>query len=918
MLHPTADASSQPAPAIPSHPFVWGVGIESSTLPHLDVDQFEWTGHNAVWRDDLTRVAEEMGIGTLRYAIPWHYIEPERGRFDWSIADERIEACNELGLSLMLDVMHFGTPRWLGQAVGDPEFPESLERLAGAMAERYRGRVGAWCPINEPLVTSLFSGDFGFWPPHGRKWRGYMPVLSRIAVACSRAMRAIRSGDPSTPIFICDAADHFQTRDPSLQAECTLRNLRRFLLLDLIAGRVDAAHPLREWVTAYGMSELDLDWFRAHPQRPDLIGLDYYPHSDWQLERGHHEAVRQRRADTPIGLYGLAQAYFASYGLPMMVTETSIEGKPINREVWLERLVEDTARLREEGVPLVGLIWWPAFDHMDWDGALTHRVGKLHEVGLYKLVRQTDGTLRRTRTPLADAFAKLAADGDDAVGPLADVGRPVETAGDQLPPLADWVHGVAAGDRPQAKLGEVTGADSAALIERDGQATPMSATTRGVNGNRNGGNGHADGDGHVGNGRMKHAAASVARRGGRDGTGRYGIVVFSHLRWGFVWQRPQQYLSRFAKKHPVLFVEEPMFDLGEGSEPRIELHAVMPNVTVACPHGPTSWASDPTLPNRLRELAHEALDRVNGDGRFDRPLLWYYSPMDAAWTLGHFDHRGIVYDCMDELSQFTGAPKQLLDQERRLMDHSDVVFTGGYELWTRKSKAHVNAHFFGCGVEVSHFNQAMDPATPIPPDIDFLDRPILGWFGVIDERVDYRLVGEMARLRPDWSFAMIGPVVKVDPATLPHAPNLYWLGGRDYQQLPAYCKAFDVCMMCFAINDATQYINPTKALEYFATGRPVISTPVRDVVRQWSDLVDIADTAEAFVAAAERAMQTPDQARVTRGLEIANKMSWEHNIEQMQRLIDEAISGDDLRSERKIIGLDKLVETYEYVPTRGS
>ena len=891
-----------------TRPFIWGVGVESSTLPHLDVDQFEWTQHNSVWHDDLKRIAQEVGLHHLRYAIPWHYIEPEPGRYDWSVADERIAACGELGLELMLDVMHFGVPRWLGQAVGDALFPESLERLAGAMGERYRGRIAMWCPVNEPLVTSLFSGDFGFWPPHGRKWRGYMPVLTRVAMATSRAMRALRRADPATPIFICDAADHFQTDDESLIAEATLRNLRRFLLLDLIGGRVDATHPLREWVTAYGMSELDLDWFRMHPQRPDVIGLDYYPHSDWRLERGHRDSVRQRRAEAPVGLYGVAGAYWERYALPMLVTETSIEGKPINREVWLERLVDDARRLRSEGVPLTGLIWWPAFDHMDWDGALTHRVGKLHEVGLFKLVRSGEGTLKRVKTPLATAYAKLAAGGDAAVGELGDWAMPMETSEEQLPPLAEWVRGVAdagnvggvggaaTADHGRLSLGEVTGGRLAA-VTRDGD-------------------GQSDGDGD-GDGRAGSRMERSVRRGRADDS-RYGILVFSHLRWGFVWQRPQQYLSRFARRHPVLFVEEPVFDAGPDAEPRVELHAVMPGVTVACPHGPSSWADDPDLADDLCRLTRSALERVNGEGAFDRPLLWYYSPMDASWTLGQFENRGIVYDCMDELSQFTGAPPQLVAHERRLMEHADVVFTGGYELWTRKSEQHGNAHFFGCGVEADHFGQAMDNDTPVPPDIDFMDRPILGWFGVIDERVDYRLVGEVARLRPDWSVAMIGPVVKVDPSVLPHAPNLYWLGPRDYSVLPAYCKAFDVCMMCFALNDATQYINPTKALEYLATGRPVLSTPVRDVVRQWSDLVEIADTPEAFAEAADRLLRERDGERIERGLAKAREMSWEANVARMEAIIDEAITLADRPSTRPVPAPAAGERVLSYAATQGS
>src|SRR6185503_11756749 len=225
---------------------------------------------------------------------------------------------------------------------------------------------------------------------------------------------------------------------------------------------------------------------------------------------------------------------------------------------------------------------------------------------------------------------------------------------------------------------------------------------------------------------------------------------------------------------------------------------------------------------------------------------------------------------------------------------------------------------FGCGVEYSHFAKAQDPATTIPPDIDFMARPILGWFGVVDERVDYAMVGEMARMRPDWSFAMVGPVVKVDPNLLPHAPNLYWMGGRDYQQLPNYCRAFDVNMMCFAINAATQYINPTKALEYMATGKPIVSTPVKDVLRQYSNLVSIAKNAEEFVAAAQRALENPDREQIARGVELAKQCSWESTVAKMQTLIKEAINNPQCRSKRKIEPLAEAELEYQYMATQGS
>jgi beta-glucosidase/6-phospho-beta-glucosidase/beta-galactosidase/glycosyltransferase involved in cell wall biosynthesis len=863
-----------------STPFVWGVGIECSFLPHLNVDQFEWTQHNRFWRDDFKMIREHLGVTHMRYALPWHQIETKPGVYDWSLADERMAYCQELGIELMMDVMHFGTPTWLPQAVGDPQFPESLERFTVALVERYRHQVKTWCPFNEPLVSALFSGDFGFWPPFGRKWRGYMPVLSRIVQGVHRSIAAIRRVHPEATVLLCDALENFQSKAPDLQNEVAMRNMRRFVVLDLLAGRVDHYHPLFAWLTGFGFSELDLDYLRRQPQLPDVIGIDYYPHSDWQLET-HRGSIRQRRADSPLGIYTLGRAVYDRYGLPIMVTETSIEGPPIAREMWLQTMTDQIRQLRDDGVPMAGLIWWPVFDQLDWDGALTHRVGKIHRVGLFTLNKQADGTLKRSATPLAKIYRDMAAAGDEHVGTLGELSIPAQPDDPQLAPLYN---------------------DAAEFLS---PATYEARHSNGAsNGAAHGGQKHAvkqklskdSVSGLAVNPELAGDAMSDASSADKKSTDRYGILVFSHLRWGFVWQRPQQYLSRFARFHPVLFVEEPFFDLPDGCEPRLDFHRVLPNVSVITPHCSSEMAKDLSLPQRLREWVKQGLEIVNQNGAFDQPLLWYYSPMDSAWSLGHFPNRGVVYDCMDELSQFTGAPKELVENERRLMDHADVVFTGGYELWTKKSAVHPNAHFYGCGVEFDHFNQAQNADTSIPPDIDFLPRPILGWFGVVDERVDYHLLAEVARLRPDWSIAIVGPVVKVDPNLLPHAPNLHWLGSRDYSVLPNYCRAFDVCMMAFAINKATEFINPTKALEYLATGKPVVSTAVKDVVRQYSDLVEIATSPQDFIRKAEQLLDNPRPDRIEQGLALARKMSWEGHVTSMRNNIKQAIENNNRRS----------------------
>jgi glycosyltransferase involved in cell wall biosynthesis len=525
-------------------------------------------------------------------------------------------------------------------------------------------------------------------------------------------------------------------------------------------------------------------------------------------------------------------------------------------------------------------------DQIDWDGALTHRVGKIHDVGIYNLRREKDGTLTRHATPLAGRFAKIVRSGE-AVGKLNRLSIPYVQEDQGLP------------IESESSIGRLT--------------PSIPQTARGPGGRSNGAGKNLPSSAPV------SAAAPIPADTEVKQTDRYGIVVFSHLRWGFVWQRPQQFLSRFARKHKILFVEEPFFNLPAGAEPRLDFHKVMPNVTVICPRLSPAWRTNRQLPSLLRNLTRDGIKALNDGGEFDRPLLWYYSPMDSAWSLGHIPNRGIVYDCMDELSQFTGAPKSLVENEARLMQFADIVFTGGYELAGKKRAQHSNVHPFGCGVDFEHFAKASIAATPIPPDIDFMQRPILGWFGVVDERVDYPLLAEMARLRPGWSFAMVGPVVKIDPNLLPHAPNLYWLGGRDYQQLPNYCRAFDVNMMCFAINAATQFINPTKGLEYMATGKPVVSTPVRDVVRQWAEVVRIARTADEFIAAAEEALAAgPNDECVRRGIELARKSGWESTVESMQKLIRDAISSPARQSARPIEPPGEGNIEFAYAATQGS
>jgi len=275
-------------------------------------------------------------------------------------------------------------------------------------------------------------------------------------------------------------------------------------------------------------------------------------------------------------------------------------------------------------------------------------------------------------------------------------------------------------------------------------------------------------------------------------------------------------------------------------------------------------------------------------GTFDSAVQWFYTPLPAPTMLGAFGEVGVVYDCMDELSQFRFAPPELIDAESMLLRHADVVFTGGRKLFESKSRHHPNVHFFGCGVDADHFAKARLESTPIPSELRDLPRPILGYFGVIDERLDYALIDRLAESFEHGSIVFVGPVVKVDPAELPKQPNIHWLGQRSYERLPEYVKGFDVCLMPFALNSATEYINPTKTLEYMAAGKPIVSTPVSDVVRNFTPIVEVA-TSNEFVYAVSTALQM-EGSRLEAGIARARCSTWESTVAEMNRLIASAIS----------------------------
>ncbi|HZR79916.1 MAG TPA: glycosyltransferase [Candidatus Binatia bacterium] len=364
------------------------------------------------------------------------------------------------------------------------------------------------------------------------------------------------------------------------------------------------------------------------------------------------------------------------------------------------------------------------------------------------------------------------------------------------------------------------------------------------------------------------------------------IVVHCHLRWSGIWQRPQQTHSRLARRRPVTFVEEPIE--GDGA-PRLDIAPTDDGVVVVRPHLARSRKGG----ERAREAAVADMLRAAGRGcladRLRDAVHWLYTPQMEPHVDAVGSPAAIVYDCMDELSQFLHAPRDLAARERRLLARADVVFTGGPALYEAKCALHDNTHLFPCGVDFEHFNAAASGRVAPPDDLRALPAPRLGYVGAIDERLDYELIGEIAGAHPDWSLVLIGPIVKVDPAVLPRRPNVHVLGPRPYAELPAYIAGFDVCLMPFALNRATDFINPTKTLEYLASGKPVASTPIRDVARHFSDVVDVAPR-DRWIATLEALVGGGAARDAAAGLERARRASWDTTVARMESLVDEAVS----------------------------
>jgi glycosyltransferase involved in cell wall biosynthesis len=385
---------------------------------------------------------------------------------------------------------------------------------------------------------------------------------------------------------------------------------------------------------------------------------------------------------------------------------------------------------------------------------------------------------------------------------------------------------------------------------------------------------------------MKHQAAQT-------------LIVFSHLRWDSIKQRPHHLLSRLSLKYPVLFIEEPIpyskKEYGTAQLDKVEKHV---------------WRLQLKVDWEDTALIHKLISKTAKSFLKDAPLLWFYSPSFIDWAT-NIEPALTIFDCMDELSQFKGATQKIKLQEQQLLKKVDLVFTGGKSLFESKRKHHGNVHCFPSSVERDHFAQAFKVDTPVAPELAHITGPVVGYYGAIDERIDQRLLQATAQALPHNSFVMIGPVVKITEADLAKAPNIFYLGQKPYAKLPNFLKGFDVAMMPFALNEATEFISPTKTLEYMAAHKPIVSTPITDVVRDYSEIVKISSDSATFAASIEtflRETSAEKYLRIEKERQILAQTSWDNTANTMAYLIEQELETklSSLTLESDSISMDSL------------
>jgi beta-glucosidase len=407
--------------------FFWASGIEDTFITHpwpstgRTLDEYELTGHYDRWREDLDRFSE-IGVRVVRYGIPWHRVNPAPGMWDWSFADATFDHLQELGIQPIVDLVHYGLPPWIDGAYLNPDFPRFMAEYAGRVAERYKGRIHCYTPLNEPRVTAWYCGKLGWWPPGKRGWGGFLAVMAGVCAGIVSTVQRLREVDPDILIVHVDATDLYESADPGLQDEVAKRQEIVFLALDMVSGRIKDGHSLFPWILKNGVKPAHLEGFQNSALDLPMIGINLYPlFSRKVLVRSNRGLrIRMPYADATI-IDRLAELYWNRYQAPLIISETASEGSLRKRQAWLHDSVEAVRRTRARGIPLVGYTWWPLFALVTW----AYRQGRhpaeyyLKQMGLYDIQPVAGDPMRRVSTPLVEEYRDLARNGLHGAGQLS-------------------------------------------------------------------------------------------------------------------------------------------------------------------------------------------------------------------------------------------------------------------------------------------------------------------------------------------------------------------------------------------------------------------------------------------------------------------------------------------------------------------
>ena len=398
--------------------FQWMTGFECSAFPQYGADELAETQHYRWWASDIERV-RDVGITMIRYGIPWHRVNPQPHVYDWSWTDQALDLLETLHITPIVDMFHYGTPLWIEGGIMNPIFGEMQSWYAKTFAERYP-HITYYTPTNEPYICATFGAEWAIWYPFLRGDRNAVRAIRNVSEGVARSMAEIRRVRPDALMMIPDTCEYYHSVDGAFQEEADFRTERRFLVHDLYQGLVTREHPMWEYMVSNGTSEWEMEWFVRNPVRLDILGLDYYQHSEHQLRRGLNGERIDETATNQNGWAEMARQYSTrSGGIPVLLAATNVGGPVEDRVRWMEQLVEQTRLARAAGTPVFGLTYYGAIDHVDWDTALRVRNLNINPCGMWALHWEGD-RLVRTPTALVDLFRRnITLPAADTVGPLA-------------------------------------------------------------------------------------------------------------------------------------------------------------------------------------------------------------------------------------------------------------------------------------------------------------------------------------------------------------------------------------------------------------------------------------------------------------------------------------------------------------------